>query len=1809
MKKMLSKKNFCLLSIIVILLTLTIFFLCGKKINILSNKVSNIKYNEDLELDNWEISTVFYDSTVNNGNTPLTEINWDASDGGYGQGESRIITVQINYKNTNCTNDYDVGDLIITIPWLTSSEANLNIVSIVGANDESHTGYDWNVEYDTNNKELTFSNNQVINKNTNFEGSIQMLYEMTPKSESPEVGIDSCLHELKMNLQAMIHYNVPNEEWTINQSGRDTTFEFENDEYDYYVLNMGYVSITDINFYLIAESPTEIIDIRCPKNNNCSLSSKKYTLTDGIYLHISDYENVNNKTLSFSGTIKAYKSLATSNIIKFNYERTYTHNWTKYDYQMTKKASQVTTLDGLENANDYIWVKYTFSIPDCSYQNYYDLTLFTRSKDYMWIYDDLPSNVIVYQSGTKIEPYEGTTYRFGIYIDRTNVAGNYYIRDRVYEIIVGYPKSEYNSNYNNMIVTNSANLYLKHHLATDEDEYEYEDTANTTIDLNDFVSVDYGSLYSFDKKKSSNTISSGTSVCGNCYTTHYTQAINGSDPSLDFNSSLFAYEIQSSAKYIGNPLTIKVGDDYLVAKNINNEYEKINDNDYHMHSIKIKSIKNIYGKSIINKYNWKLFVRKANNTEYEFYSNITEVGNITFADTERIIDYYIYGEDIEDSINITHYPYYIFHKSDIPETGNLYNFAFSAIYYKNNNNLILQNVSDETSYDSFVSKEEIKQHDIATFGNYVQRSKAIDTWSPYVVKQPITKLVGKKEITNSLLSQDDENNEFHGEYTIGGVINSGEGYYYNSNHQNDYDDKYRISGFEIYDLLPEGMILNSTKEEILNSISAYVNNITTILDDNFEVVDNNSFLNEYIKRNMSEDDIVITNNWEGTNRTRIKISVNFGKKVFIFTKSSNNISLNVLFHYNFSIPYDYYTEFGDTYRNYVYVENHENEISQNGNTNTEELDINENGNLDSLPAAYSDARISSVTSTNQDLVVFVKSNDSNYLSQKVIADYSNIYDYKLRVRTGQNSIKNLVIYDSIEEYAKDSNQNFALASGIKPKWQGEFLGIDTSYAEEKGYNVKVYYSNNNQPGNLNEDNSWQEYNDNVDKSQVKSLAFQYLDENNQPAILPANSLTYVIIRMKAPSNHYKTFAYNGCWTEWNSIDPVTNEPIDFVTGINSNIVKVGLPSSVEPEDMELTLTKKWQDNSNSLSKRPENVTFSIIANNDYSNATDITFSGTGNTWTKIIDVPKYDNNGEEISYTIREETINLENNYKYIPSVDNYEVTNTLYKNIIITKNWIDNNNSYLTRPSNITVKVYQNNNYYKNLNITGDYNTNTWTGSLSVPAFDNNGNEYNYTVDEISVNNYSTTCENLVCTNTLTGEENLTISKIWNDNNNQYNTRPASISIKLKQNGSDYQNINLNGDSNTWNSSTITVPKYDSNGVKYNYTIEETPAEHYGLVEYNQDSYTVSNSLKENVNLTITKKWLDNDNEYNTRPQELKITLLQNNNEYQEITLTGDSNTWSTTIEVPKYDNNQKLYKYTIKEVTDNLEDYQDISYSEEELEVINKLKKNDKLLLTKRWLDHDNEYKTRPEKITIQLLQNGEVYQEVELSGDSNTWEKEIEIPVYDDNSTRYIYTIKELEPIDKYEKITIDQTTLTITNELTEVPTVTVYFTVLNGYILPGTNEIRYDEEGFREMLRQHNIDPDQEYAFTFLLENIETNKTYEGRLSTKGVLEFEGIPYGDYKAIEGEDDIFEFVSMESISNVMGVTFTPSANGGIISIRPTGQNIIYGANIINKIAAPIPNPNTKSGIKILIIILMITGIMTLLLHFNKFPKKITS
>ena len=171
----------------------------SNKINLFDSSVKKLNLNEGTEvevpLDNWELSTIFFDSTVDDGNTPLTEINWDASDGSYKEGETRIITMQINYKNTSTITSYNIGDLQIVVPNLifNSDDSQLSKLVVIGANDDTHSGFDWNysIEIEENDKNVddlveaslfTFTNNIEIEEMINFEGSIQIIYTLTPKN-------------------------------------------------------------------------------------------------------------------------------------------------------------------------------------------------------------------------------------------------------------------------------------------------------------------------------------------------------------------------------------------------------------------------------------------------------------------------------------------------------------------------------------------------------------------------------------------------------------------------------------------------------------------------------------------------------------------------------------------------------------------------------------------------------------------------------------------------------------------------------------------------------------------------------------------------------------------------------------------------------------------------------------------------------------------------------------------------------------------------------------------------------------------------------------------------------------------------------------------------------------------------------------------------------------------------------------------------------------------------------------------------------------------------------------------------------------------------------------------------------------------------------------------------------------------------------------------------------------------------------------------------------------------------------------------
>ena len=1244
----------------------------------LNNEISlqsdNIE-DEEVSRDNWELGLVFYDSTVDNGKTPLTEINWDASDGGVGEGTPRVVTVQINYKNTNAVTTYEPGKLKIKIPNLMynqdirpsqggGGESRLGWSVIVGANDNTHTGYDWNfngIKYNQGTsdtiysslndsvEDIVFTNANVIEEKSDFEGSIQIVYTLTPWREhgtiyhgssgtpyTPERFEDECTHSLYKELQVEI------------------------------------------------------------------------------------------------------KNIAKSNRITFDYTRNYIHPWNIVPVTLKKEAAKISSYDGLaENASDYIWVNYKFNATGLDYSadysvKYPDLTVYYYQAT---LHDNIPDECVVYDNvGNLLKKSDN-----GEYIWNYQSGGIY----------VGYPKSIYNNENGNLIITNTADIYGAYRNRIPDAKL---DTASVTINLAEFDFTYSGDLYRVDKTTDEPSRKDYVSM-------RYQDIVNN----WSYNES--RWYLYPTAIYTGTPMTVRVGDDLLYATDENNNYVKLEDDEYYFSYIQEFSLKNGNGNRIPDgKYDCELFVRYAGSAEYISYQKFKngKFGNnngvLYFNEDDKVVGWYINIYDMTESLVPTsisaNQETYITNvrlkKKDISETGTLYNFDYIQVYFKDKDgNYILQNTVGEDSYNTPITQQEVMNYDLETYGHYMQRDCAYQLWRYYSVRKQANYLYSPKIF--SAITQDVENEQFIGSFNIAGMISMDS--YFNSNYIEQYDEGSLVKGFAIYDLLPKGMELTSTKDEILSSINLTAarksDDIANTLYPTSTSITSKLLLyrldgtkvdaEEYIKMFKDKASVRINKNWNNTGRTRVEINVDLSDDPLIFGAADNNYYLGIRGTCKYSISYDSFLEYGNVWTNYCYGKSlggnlsESSSIKDNGYYDNDASDINENGDItENISYQKATITITSVISTHQDVTKYVQTDKSNYSTGTVKASPDSEYTYKLRARTGSADVSNLVIYDSIEEYVQDpysTEQNFITSYGTKKHWNGAFLGIDTSYAEKKGYKVKIYYSEDKQAGNLTEDNSWKEYNDSIDKNKVKSLAFEYLDKDDetQKAVLPANSQTYVLVKMKAPpEENRKILAYNGCRTQWQALDDY-DRPVDFITGINSNIVKVSLSDYYD-----LTINKTWDDENNKWGLRPDNVDIILKKDGAEVERKQITKDNLSVTFTDLL-VEDSDR------YTIEESPLLLySSSIKYNELEDCYEVTNTLKDDIFTdvsgTKTWVNDKES--NRPESITIKLLKDGEVYRTTTTNAEKD---WKYSFDkVPIYNKDETRCVYSVEENSVDKYT---------------------------------------------------------------------------------------------------------------------------------------------------------------------------------------------------------------------------------------------------------------------------------------------------------------------------------------------------------------------------------------------------------------------------------------------------------------------------------------
>ena len=473
-------------------------------------------------------------------------------------------------------------------------------------------------------------------------------------------------------------------------------------------------------------------------------------------------------------------------------------------------------------------------------------------------------------------------------------------------------------------------------------------------------------------------------------------------------------------------------------------------------------------------------------------------------------------------------------------------------------------------------------------------------------------------------------------------------------------------------------------------------------------------------------------------------------------------------------------------------------------------------------------------------------------------------------------------------------------------------------------------------------------------------------------------------------------------------------------------------------DVTINVNKNWQDNDNQDGKRPEKITVELYRNNENEPIKTVTIDASSD-WKYVFSkLPKYDEDKNEITYRVVEETV-PEYDTEYEISDNGVEIYNhhTPEKvSVEGSKTWNDNGDQDGKRPESITVRLFADGTEVTSKTVTANDN---WSWSFTGLDKYNSGTEIVYTISEDTVADYTTVVDGYNITNTHTPEKiSISGSKTWDDADNQDGKRPESITVRLFADGTEVTSKTVTANDN-WSWSFTGLDKYNS-GTEIVYTISEDTVADYTTVV---NGYDVTNThTPEKTTITGSKTWNDNGDQDGKRPSSITVRLLADGRVVSHKKITEKDN-WSWNFEdLPVYEKGEKI-TYTIKE--DSVENYET---KLDGYNIINTHKtETTSVSGTKTWNDNNNQDGVRPDSITVELLKTvngtttsmGENYKQV-LTGNKldYSWSN---LPVYEAGE-RITYTVKEAGEKDgkivgkNGEKYTVeyDSTGMNITNTYT-------------------------------------------------------------------------------------------------------------------------------------------------------------------------------
>ena len=444
----------------------------------------------------------------------------------------------------------------------------------------------------------------------------------------------------------------------------------------------------------------------------------------------------------------------------------------------------------------------------------------------------------------------------------------------------------------------------------------------------------------------------------------------------------------------------------------------------------------------------------------------------------------------------------------------------------------------------------------------------------------------------------------------------------------------------------------------------------------------------------------------------------------------------------------------------------------------------------------------------------------------------------------------------------------------------------------------------------------------------------WADKNNQDGIRPASITVNLLADGEKVDSATISAAEDGSWTHtFTNLDKfaggkeinytVTEEAVE---GYSPSINGFQIVNTHNPSQVEIKGTKTWNDDNNRDGVRPESITITLNRSVGDEILEPITKTVTAaDNWEYSFGTLDEYKDGKIIVYSITEKAV-----AGYDTTVDNYNVTNTHTLetiDVVGAKTWDDNDDQDGKRPETITINLLADGEKIDSVDVTEEDN---WEYAFTGLDKYKEGfvkQEIVYTITEEVVDEYETEISDYEVINHHTPEKiTYNIQKDWEDYDNNDGIRPESITVKLYANGEVIETLEISEEDN-WAYTFTDLPRY-ANGEEIVYTITEDEVDGYETlitenVTENDENETkvvyditiVNTHEKETTKIEGQKTWEDYDNVHNTRPETITIYLYKNDEYYDTITVSSESE-WKYIVEnLDKYENGEEII-YSIKEL-----------------------------------------------------------------------------------------------------------------------------------------------------------------------------------------------------------------------------------------------------------------------------------------------------